>query len=224
MGQRWTAGLGKGGMTIRKGDEIRGVEGRRPTSGAWDDETAMWYAQKWGDHHSNAMTVGLAELHPGDVVLDVGCGTGTALRAAAQVVTEGRVIGIDPTPAMLRLAEEQSAGAAEWERIEFLEGGAECIPLPDASVTVVLAINSIHHWQDWPRGLAEVKRVLAPGGRLWITEEALAGGKFGHGSGPLSDPQYVARCLREIGLVRAAVGTHERGAGRVAYVRAEKEG
>jgi ubiquinone/menaquinone biosynthesis C-methylase UbiE len=166
--------------------------------------------------------VALAGLRPDDVVLDVGCGTGTAVRAAAQVVTEGRVVGIDPTPAMLRIAEEQTAAAAERERIEFQEGSAEAIPMPDASVSLVLAINSIHHWQDWARGLQEVKRVLAPGGRVWVTEEALAGDRFGHGDKPLSDACYVAQCLRDSGFVHVRVGTQADGEIRIGYVRGDK--
>jgi SAM-dependent methyltransferase len=204
-------------------DEAREGAANQPTSGAWDDETAHWYAEKWGEHPSNAMTVALADLRADDVVLDVGCGTGTAVREAARVVVEGRVMGIDPTPAMLHIASEQTAAAPERERIEYLEGSAECIPLPDDSATVALAINSIHHWHHWQLGLSEMKRVLVPGGRLWITEEAMASGKCGHGSGPLSDPQFVAQSLRDTGFVRVALGTHEEGAIKIYYIRADKE-
>lgn len=103
-----------------------------------------------------------------------------------------------------------------------LGGSAECIPLPDGSVTVALAINSIHHWRQWQCGLDKVQRVLRPGGRLWITEEALRGRKCGHGDGPLSDPQFVAKGLRDMGFVHVAVGTKTEGAVKIYYIRAHK--
>jgi len=113
-------------------------------------------------------TVELAQLRPDDVVLDVGCGSGTAARDAARRVTNGRVIGVDPDPAVIRAAEEQIAGDDTDVRIEFHLGAAEQLPLPEGTATVVLAVDSVHHWQDLEAGLAEVKRVLAPGGRFVV--------------------------------------------------------
>jgi SAM-dependent methyltransferase len=197
-------------------------EGHGYASEAWDDETAEWYAEKWGNHPSNAMTVGLASLRPDDVVLDIGCGTGTAVREAAALLPQGQVIGIDPSPAMLRIAAEQTSSTPERERIKFMDGSAESIPLPDRSVTIALAINSIHHWADLRRGLDEVQRVLKPIGRLVITEEALASGKCGHGEKPLSDPKFVAGALEEAGFENVTADIHENSGVRIYFFDASK--
>ncbi len=142
-------------------------EGRGPMS----DETAEWYVANYGDHPTNHRTVDFADLRPDDVVLDVGCGSGTAVREAAGRVPSGRVIGVDPTPAMIRIAKEQSVGDESEDRIEFHEATAEQLPLPEGTATVVLAVNSVHHWEDVDAGLAEVSRVLVPGGRFVIGDE-----------------------------------------------------
>jgi SAM-dependent methyltransferase len=197
---------------------LPGHESHGLGSGAWDEATAQWYARNYGDHPSNAMTVAVAELRPDDVVLDIGCGSGSAVREAARIVLAGQVLGLDPTPAMLQIAAQHTSAVAERERVHFLVGSAEHIPLPDDSVGVALAINSLHHWQDWQRGLADARRVLRPGGRLWISEEALSGGRFGHSDGPLSDPRFVAQGLRAAGFVQVAVGTQEAGETTICYV------
>lgn len=176
-----------------------------------DEETARGYVENWGDDVSNSMTVELANLTGDDVVLDIGCGSGTAAREAAALVTEGRVIGIDPSPAMLRIAAEQTVSGPGGDRIEYRVGSAESIPLEDGTVAVAMAINTIHHWADLSQGLADALCVLAPGGRLLITEELLASGKFGHGEGPSSDPGHIAEAMSKVGFVRVTSGTHERG-------------
>jgi SAM-dependent methyltransferase len=176
-----------------------------------DEETARWYAANYGDHPTNAATVEFADLLPDDVVLDIGCGSGTAVREAAVRVTDGRVIGVDPSPAMLRIAREQTASHPGCGRIELLDGSAEQLPLDDASITVAMAINSIHHWHDVDQGLGEVRRILAPGGRFLITEEVLSRGRFGHGEPPLTDPDRVVGLLELAGFEQASV--HAQGDG-----------
>ena len=84
----------------------------------WDDASAAWYADKYGDHISNAMTINAISLRKDDTLLDIGCGTGTACRIAARILKKGSVIGIDPTPAMIRIAQEQTD--ASYSNISFL--------------------------------------------------------------------------------------------------------
>ncbi len=200
--------------------EERAYDGHNP--GPMDEETARWYVENWGDHVSNSMTVEVAGVKPRDVVLDIGCGSGAAVREATTLTTRGRVIGVDPSLAMLDIAGEQTVSAPGRDRIEYLEGSAESIPLDDGSISLALAINSVHHWADLAQGLAEVRRVLGPSGRLIIGEELLASGKFGHGEGPSSDPEFVAQAMRDAGFARVTVGAHSRGTDVVQYIRGYK--
>jgi ubiquinone/menaquinone biosynthesis C-methylase UbiE len=190
-----------------------------------DEQTARWYVDNYGEHISQALTVKVAAPLPNDIVLDVGCGSGSASRTAADAVCEGKVIGIDPSPAMLRIARELTATHPGRMRIEFLEGSAECIPLDDNSVTLAIAINSVHHWVSLDRGLSEVARVLAPRGRLVISEERLQGGRFGHGEGATADPDHVADAMRAAGFQGVETGTASIESDAILYllgVRAER--
>lgn len=103
---------------------------------------------------------------PGDHVLDIGCGPGTAVRAAARAGAEAT--GVDPAETMLWLARKSSA-----PRCTYYQGTAEDLPVADGSTAIAWSIASVHHWQDLPRGLAEVVRVLAPGGRVLLVERLI---------------------------------------------------
>ena len=183
-----------------------------------DDATAEWYVRNYGDDPTNHVTVAVAGLKPGDVVLDVGCGSGTAVREAAARLSRGRAIGVDPSPAMLRIAADLSASHAERARMEFLEGDASHLPLAGHSVTVAWAINSLHHWADPARGLSEVLRVLASRGRFLITEDEHAGGKFGHGDAPFSDAAFVMRALEATGFVSVDISRHSGDEGGILII------
>jgi len=166
----------------------------------WNDETAAEYVAKWGKDPTNRMTVEAAGLRPEDVVVDVGCGGGEAVRVASERVVRGRVIGVDPTPAMIRIAREQTLGHAGSDRIRFVEGPAEQLPLESGIASVVLAINSLHHWVEPDAGLDEVWRVLAPGGRFFIGDEETEDGRWSHAEGPLSDVAEIRRLVEQHGF------------------------
>jgi ubiquinone/menaquinone biosynthesis C-methylase UbiE len=116
-------------------------------------------------------TVDLAQLRPGETVLDVGCGTGTlALVAKERVGATGRVYGIDPGPKQLAQARLKAvkAGLA----IDFQQGVIEQLAFPDQSFDVVLSTLMMHHLPDdlKRQGLSEIVRVLKPGGRLVVVD------------------------------------------------------
>ncbi len=104
----------------------------------------------------------VAALEPGERVLDVGCGTGVVTRLAAER-TGSTVTGLDLTPGMLKVA--RSIAPKEMS-IEWYESSAEAMPLPDEAHNVVLCQMSLQFFPDKPGALREMRRVLAPGGRL----------------------------------------------------------
>ncbi|MBA2348240.1 MAG: arsenite methyltransferase [Solirubrobacterales bacterium] len=112
----------------------------------------------------------VADLHPGETVLDLGSGAGAdVFISAARVGESGRVIGLDMTDEMLELARAHAA-AEGVTNVEFVKGHIEAIPLAPASVDVVISNCVINLSSDKSRVLAETARVLRPGGRLAISD------------------------------------------------------
>lgn len=143
----------------------------------WNAATAEWYARNYSEHPTNRLAVESLDLDPDSVIVDVGCGTGSALRHAAARVTCGVLIGIDPVPRMVEIARERVASHPHGARVEFREGSAENIPVEDAAADLVFAFDSFDHWRDKARGLVEVRRILKPGGRLVVVKDhAVPGG------------------------------------------------
>jgi ubiquinone/menaquinone biosynthesis C-methylase UbiE len=159
--------------------------------------------------------VALAELHPGEVVLDLGSGGGIdVLLSARRVGPTGKAYGLDMVDEMLELA-RQNQRRAGIENVEFLKGEMEDIPLPDGSVDVIISNCVVNLSPDKDRVLREAYRVLKPGGRLAISDLITRGDIpaelrrnlemwAGCLAGALKEEEYVAK-LRAAGFQNIGV-------------------
>ena len=157
----------------------------------------------------------LADLVPGEMVLDLGSGGGLdVLLSARRVAPGGRAYGLDMTPEMLELARRNQREAGV-ENATFLEGTIEAIPLPDASVDVIISNCVINLAADKRAVFTEAFRVLRPGGRLAVSDivvlrrlpevaQRVVRLWTGCVAGALLDRDYVAG-LEEAGFVQASV-------------------
>ena len=157
----------------------------------------------------------LAELNPGEVVLDLGSGGGIdVLLSARRVGPSGKAYGLDMTDDMLALARENQR-AAGLENVEFLKGEIEAIPLPDGSVDVIISNCVINLSADKGQALREAFRVLKPGGRFAVSDVVVRGEVppevrrsmelwVGCVAGALSEADYT-RLLEEAGFQEVGI-------------------
>jgi arsenite methyltransferase len=146
----------------------------------------------------------LAELKPGEIVLDLGSGGGIdVLLSARRVGPTGKAFGLDMTDEMLALAEENKAKSG-LANVEFLKGEIESVPLPDNSVDVIISNCVINLSGEKDRVLKEAFRVLKPGGRFAVSDVVVRGHVpdairknmelwVGCVAGALSDDEYVGK-------------------------------
>lgn len=159
----------------------------------------------------------LSGLQPGEGVLDIGCGPGTAVRRAARLGASA--IGVDPAPVMLRVGRVLTRPS---EAVRYVTATAEALPLPDGSVPVIWTIASVHHWRDLDAGLTEMKRVLSAAGRLVAIERRTEPGARGFASHGWTDQQAVAFAdlCEGHGFIDPEVGYHQTGRRRTVSVTA----
>ena len=161
-------------------------------------------------------TVARAGVQPGQRILDIGCGTGSlTLAAARRTGPTGQVFGIDASPAMIEVAARKRAPASA--QVSFRAGLIERLEFPDQSFDLVLSSLMMHHLPAGlqQRGLLEIRRVLKPGGRVFIVDftGGAPAGLHGiiarltqPGAGTHAAPQNLAGLLAETGYVSVSSG------------------
>jgi len=155
--ERYGAAISSGGSCCGKTDETLSIQ---PAQGSRQARTSFGC----GD------PLAVVPLAPGDVVVDIGSGPGADAFAAARAVgPTGRVFGIDMTPAMLEAA-RRNAREADLPNVEFREGDAERLPLPDGTANWVISNCVINLVPDKQAAFKEISRVLKPGGRISISD------------------------------------------------------
>ncbi len=117
-------------------------------------------------------TIRLLDIQPADTVLEVGFGAGQGIKLAAEQVNGGRIIGIDLSEQMVRVATKRNASAVREGRVALSQGNITALPFEDQRFDKIMTIHTLYFWlesHDPSQALSELYRVLKPGGRLVIT-------------------------------------------------------
>jgi len=131
---------------------------------------------RWRNAELNAAAIDALVPFPGERVLEVGFGPGEALRWLSTRRGIGPLAGIDPSPAMLAMAEQCNRQAVERGAIDLRLAPIDAAPFADRSFDAVLAVDTVQYWPNLMGDLAAVRRLLRPGGRVLF---ALRGGEGG---------------------------------------------
>jgi arsenite methyltransferase len=165
----------------RRGHEVTLRRTNVPDQRATSDDILQQEFNRWAEagegekmerHHLDitGKTIRLMDLRPGDRVLDLGCGSGWATRLLARLVTDGpegfgQVVGVDVSDEMIRQAR---AASKDFENILYAWGSAQQIPWEENFFDKMLSVESFYYYPDQDRALAELFRVMAPHGRIFI--------------------------------------------------------
>jgi ubiquinone/menaquinone biosynthesis C-methylase UbiE len=148
-----------------------------------------------------AWVLDLLEVDASDSVLEVGSGPGVGLELAAARAHQGRVVGVDPSEAMLKMAHHRNRARIELGRVELRLGNVGKLPFDDATFDKAMTMNSLHLWPDPVAGLKEVRRTLRTGGRI-----AVAITRFSYAS-----PDTFEQHLIDSGFADVRVYTGDQG-------------
>ena len=115
---------------------------------------------------ANLLAIEALDIAFADHVLVVGCGHGRSLAALAARAPRGKVVGVDPSGLMAEIARKRNRRLAKASRVKVIVATADNLPFPDATFDKALCVHVVYFWPDLETPLAEIARVLKPGGRL----------------------------------------------------------
>ncbi len=134
--------------------------------------------ETWAD---NCAAIEALAVQPTDHVLDIGCGHGRALGELARRAPRGRAVGIDPSELMVAIAMRRNRGSVRAKLVDVAHAGVERLPFEDATFDKALCVHGMYFWRELEPALAEIARVLKPGGRaafVWRTARNKASAAF----------------------------------------------
>jgi len=153
------------------------------SEGSTPEQANQTYFDRWAKSYDSGrisrwfqytqeLTIGLMDLTPRSKVLDVGCGTGFAVLLLGSMFDEGKACGIDISSKMMAEAQVKVPDILK-ERVEFRQASSDNIPYPSEEFEYIMCTNSFHHYPDPLTVLAEMSRLLKPGGRVVILDNAV---------------------------------------------------
>jgi len=149
----------------------------------------------WRNRGLNAWTLRLLGVRRTSRVLEVGFGPGVGIRMAAALARRGRVAGVDPSSTMVKRARWRNRKEVRARRVDLRRGDVLALPWPAGAFTHAFSVNTFHEWDDPAHALAELRRVLAPGGRVALTAQS-------RGARDLDEARVIA--ARSLALLGAA--------------------
>jgi SAM-dependent methyltransferase len=116
-----------------------------------------------------AWTIDLLEIQSADIVLDVGCGAGQGIKLTAEKASDGRVMGVDLSETMVRVATRRNVRAVKAGKVVFVQGNITALPFEDQQFDKIMSIHTLYFWSESSQALSELYRILKPHGRVVIT-------------------------------------------------------
>jgi len=154
-------------------------------------------------------TLDQLQIQDSDHVLDVGCGSGLGLQMINDIVTNGRIVGVDYSPIMLRQAERRNRQGIDQGRMTIRHGSVSALPFADASFDKVCAIETFYFWPNPQEDLREIKRVLKPAGTaafaMEISKEGTDGAVILDNAQRLGFPIYSGEEMKSLLLAAGFV-------------------